>query len=125
MGRIREYDEVPVAVGTVLGADTPAGAWTKLPSLPDREGFAGAFAGVSHGALIVAGGANFPDQKPWAGGKKMWTDTVFVLEKPGGEWKVAGKLPRPLGYGVSGSHGAGGVCVGGRGADRRRPDAGR
>jgi N-acetylneuraminic acid mutarotase len=36
-----------------------------------------------------------------------------MLEGPRGSWKVAGKLPRPLGYGVSVSHGGGVVCVGG------------
>lgn len=76
------------------------------------------FAGVSGGALLAAGGANFPDKKPWEGGKKIWYDTVFVLEKPDGQWKVAGKLPRPLGYGVSVTHGGGVVCVGGSDAER-------
>jgi N-acetylneuraminate epimerase len=100
-----------------------AGEWTRLPPLPDKEGFAGSFAGVSNGALLVAGGANFPDKKPWEGGQKQWYDTVFVLEKPGGEWKVAGKLPRALGYGVSVTHGAGVVCVGGSDAERHFADA--
>ena len=76
-----------------VGSNALAGKWAKLPAIPDKEGFAGAFAGVSHGSLIVAGGANFPDKKPWDGGKKIWYDTVFVLERPDGEWKVAGKLP--------------------------------
>ena len=97
--------------------------WARPPSLPDRQGFAGPFAGVSHGALLVAGGTNFPDRKPWDGGKKVWYDTVFVLEKPNAEWKVAGKLPRPLGYGVSVTHGNGVVCVGGSDADRHYADA--
>ena len=35
------------------------------------------------GAILVAGGANFPDKKPWEGGKKVWYDTVFVLETAG------------------------------------------
>lgn len=80
------------------------------------------FVGVSGGALLAAGGANFPDKRPWEGGKKIWYDTVFVLEKPDGQWKVAGKLPRPLGYGVSASHGSGVVCVGGSDADRHYAD---
>jgi N-acetylneuraminic acid mutarotase len=105
------------------GADAPVGGWTRLPPLPDKEGFAGAFAGVSRGALVVAGGANFPDRKPWEGGKKVWHDTVFVLERPDGEWKAVGRLPRPLGYGVSASHGAGVVCVGGSDASRHYADA--
>jgi N-acetylneuraminate epimerase len=94
----------------------------QLPSLPDREGFAGSFAGVSHGALLVAGGANFPDKKPWDGGKKVWTDAVFVLEKPTGEWKIAGWLPRPLGYGVSATHRDGVLCVGGSNATHHYTD---
>lgn len=80
---------------------------------PDKHGFAGAFAGVSHGSLIVAGGANFPDKKPWEGGTKVWYDSVYVLDRPDGEWQVAGRLRRPLGYGVSVTHGNGLICVGG------------
>ncbi|HVK14289.1 MAG TPA: hypothetical protein VM597_36445 [Gemmataceae bacterium] len=99
------------------------GEWTKLAPLPDREGVAGPFAGVSNGALLVAGGANFPDRKPWDGGKKVWHDTVYALDKPTGAWKVAGKLPRPLAYGVCVSHGPGVVCVGGSDPDRHYPDA--
>jgi len=95
--------------------------WSKLPSLPDKEGFASMFAGVSGGALLAAGGANFPDKRPWEGGKKIWYDTVFVLEKPDGAWKVAGKLPRPLGYGVSVNFG-GVLCVGGSDAERHYAD---
>src|SRR4051812_40526979 len=78
-----------------------AGEWKQLPSLPDVEGFAGSFAGVSNGALLVAGGGNFPGKKPWEGGAKVWYDTVYVLENPSAKWKVAGNLPPPLGYGVS------------------------
>ena len=43
-------------------------AWRELPPLPDAHGFAGAYAGVSGGNLIVAGGANFPDGAPGDGG---------------------------------------------------------
>jgi N-acetylneuraminate epimerase len=90
-----------------------AGEWEKLPPLPGELGFAGSFAGVSNGALLVAGGSNFPDKKPWEGGAKAWYDTVFVLERPDGAWKNAGKLARPLGYGVSATYHDGLVCAGG------------
>lgn len=96
-------------------------AWERLPSLPDQEGFAGMFAGVSNSTLLVAGGANFPDKKPWNGGKKVWYDTVFAL-KPDSKWEVVGKLPRPLAYGVSVSHRGGVVCVGGSDATKHYAD---
>ncbi len=87
--------------------------WKPLPSLPDAEGFAGSFAGVSGGALLVAGGTNFPDKRPWEGGTKIWYDTVYALEKADGAWTKAGKLPKPNGYGVSISTPDGLVCIGG------------
>lgn len=92
---------------------SPAADWQTLPALPDAEGFAGVFAGVSEGALLVAGGANFPDAPPWRGGTKTWYDTVFALESPEGAWKRLGRLPRPNGYGVSVTTADGVVCAGG------------
>ena len=35
--------------------------WERLPDLPDAEGFAGSYAGVHGEMLLVAGGANFPE----------------------------------------------------------------
>lgn len=99
-----------------------AGEWKQLPSIPDMEGFAGSFAGLSNGALLVAGGANFPGKKPWEGGAKVWYDTVFVLESPTAKWKVVDRLPRPLGYGVSVSHNNGVICAGGSDRDRHYAD---
>jgi|JI6StandDraft_1071083.scaffolds.fasta_scaffold01603_12 N-acetylneuraminate epimerase len=78
-----------------------AADWSQLSSLPDKEGYAGAFAGVAGGALIVAGGTNFPDKMPWDGGTKTWYDLVHVLREPEGKWELAGRLPKPNGYGVS------------------------
>lgn len=76
--------------------------WNELRPIPDSVGFAGSFVGVSEGALMVAGGANFPNGgTPWNGGIKKWYDHVYVLEPDAGEWKLAGKLPMPLGYGVA------------------------
>lgn len=76
--------------------------WSQATMIPDPDGFAGSFAGISGGALVVAGGANFPGgTRPWSGGVKTWHDWIFVLEKPDGQWRQAGLLPRPMGYGVS------------------------
>lgn len=102
---------------TALSAEKSP-AWKQLPSLPDPLGVAGPFAGVSGGALLVAGGANFPDKMPWEGGKKVWHDRVWVLEKPDGAWRDAGALPGPLGYGVSATWRDGVICAGGSDAER-------
>ena len=97
--------------------------WNQLPPIPDPIGVAAPFAGVSGGALLVAGGANFPDKMPWEGGKKVWHDRVWVLDAPDGKWREAGKLPRARGYGVSVTHGDGVVCVGGSDSDRHYAEA--
>ncbi len=77
----------------------PAGAvsldWEALPPLP--EAISGQAVGVHNGALIVAGGSNFP-VSPFQGGKKQWKDGLYVLE-PGAEaWLPAGTLPGPRAY---------------------------
>lgn len=98
--------------------------WKTLAPLPDELGFAGAFAGESNGALIVAGGANFPGGPPWQGHAKIWHDRIFVLSEPDGQWQLAEeRLPRPLGYGVAVTLAGGVVCVGGSDADRHYADA--
>ncbi|HZI30920.1 MAG TPA: exo-alpha-sialidase, partial [Candidatus Binatia bacterium] len=91
--------------------------WKQLPPLPDPLGFAGAFAGVSDHALIVAGGANFPHGMPWDGGQKAWHDSIFVLTNADGKWLTGFKLSRPLGYGVSVSTADGVICAGGSNAE--------
>jgi N-acetylneuraminic acid mutarotase len=92
--------------------------WNQLPALPDSEGFAGTFAGVSGGALIVAGGANIVGER-WSDPlEKRWYDTVFVLEKPQAQWRIGFRLPHPIGYGVSISTPDGLICIGGSDATR-------
>ncbi|MBZ4192457.1 galactose oxidase [Niabella beijingensis] len=91
--------------------------WGTLDKIPDTVGFAGSFAGVSNQALIVAGGANFPGKgAPWLGTKKVWYDDIFVLKDPAGKWERAGRLPQPLGYGVSISSKEGLIIIGGSNA---------
>ena len=106
-----------------LSCATQEPAKPEIPDLPDKEGFAGMFAGVSHDALLVAGGANFPERKPWEGGTKVWHDTVYVLESKTSEWKTAGRLPRALAYGVAVTSGDGVVMVGGADATKHYADA--
>ena len=97
-------------------------SWKALPPLPEPLGVAGPLAGVSGDALLVAGGAHFPDKMPWEGGRKVWLDTVWVLERPDAAWRVAGKLPGPLGYGVSVSHRGSVVCAGGSDSERHHAE---
>ncbi|HRP54908.1 sodium/solute symporter [Agriterribacter sp.] len=88
--------------------------WNTLSPYPDKDGWAGSYAGVSNGALIIAGGANFPDDtRPWNNGKKAWHKKIFVLEMPDGSWKEAGSLPREMGYGVSLTYNNSLLCIGG------------
>ncbi|HWB02992.1 MAG TPA: hypothetical protein VG796_08215 [Verrucomicrobiales bacterium] len=92
--------------------------WRKLAPIPEPLGVAAPFAGVSGNTLIVGGGANFPDKMPWEGGRKVWHDKVWILEAPEGKWREAGKLPRPLAYGVSVSVNSCMLCIGGSDAVR-------
>ena len=98
-------------------------SWQTLTALPDKEGFAGAFAGVSQNVLLVAGGANFPDKMPWEGGTKVWYDAVFALRDPKGNWERVGKLPKPNGYGVSLTDDRGLICLGGGDSSENFKDA--
>ncbi|HWE02737.1 MAG TPA: hypothetical protein VG326_10035 [Tepidisphaeraceae bacterium] len=113
---------VVTSATSIARAEAPPLHWESLPSIPDREGFASPFAGSHHGALIVAGGANFPDKRPWEGGTKMWYDSVFVLAAPDQMWKSGFKLPRPVAYGVSVNTPDGIVCIGGGDAKRHFQD---
>ena len=98
-------------------------AWKELPPIPDKEGFAGMFAGVSNGALICMGGANFPEAMPWDGGKKVWYDNIYILEKGASSWKLAEeKLPRPIAYGVSFTYGNQIILAGGSDATTHYDD---
>ena len=59
-------------------------------------------AGNSHGALIVAGGTDFPTPL-FEGGAKVWYDTVHVLERGAAAWATPLRLPNPLAYAAAAS----------------------
>jgi N-acetylneuraminic acid mutarotase/predicted RNase H-like HicB family nuclease len=104
---------LPLLCLTSLACANDALSWKQLPPLPESLGVAAPFAGTSGGALLVGGGANFPDKMPWEGGAKVWHDRVYVLERPDTAWRAVGKLPQSLAYGVSVTHRDRVVCVGG------------
>ena len=100
----------------------------EIPQLPEtgygqQLGYAGPYAGHHNGALIIAGGANFPEGLPWekVNGKnpdKVYHDSIiYYLKDKEGNWqpKVSDlKLPDISGYGASVSHPEFGViCIGG------------
>ena len=59
---------------------------------------------------------------PWEGGRKVWYDTAYVLDRANGPWRAACKLPRPLGYGVSVTTHEGLICIGGSDANQHVRD---
>lgn len=96
-----------------------------LPPLPDPVGVAGPFVGIDGGVVIVAGGANFAP--PVWEATKAWHDAIFAMV-PGEDgaawrWVDAGRLERPLGYGVAVTTSQGVVCVGGNDANATYADA--
>ncbi|WP_316810911.1 hypothetical protein [Pedobacter heparinus] len=87
--------------------------FTELDSLPDTEGYAGMFAGVSKGRLFCFGGANFPGKRPWEGGKKKWYKEIYMLQEGKGWLKLADTLPSALGYGITVSYKNQFIVIGG------------
>lgn len=91
---------------------------TKLPQKAMHEGVAGSFSGQVDKWFIMAGGSYFPEGKPWQGGKKHFSDEVFVFDTSSNfkngvvfQGKV---LPTPLAEGAYASLPSGLVCIGGQ-----------
>jgi N-acetylneuraminic acid mutarotase len=59
---------------------------------------------------------------PWEGGKKVWHEGIWALDIKSGAWSEAGKLPRPLAYGVSVRWVSCLLCIGGSDAERPRAE---
>lgn len=97
--------------------------WCTVAKLQNADGstslgFAGAVNAVYNDALLVAGGANFPDKMPWEGGKKYYSDNIQILLKQNGHyvWSTkTSKLPEPIAYCGNTSTDLGVVYAGGEG----------
>jgi len=111
--------------------------WDSLPPLPPaagmkvQPGLAGAFAGVHKDALILAGGANFPDGLPWvklpdgSKPKKIYHTDIYVLLKAGDKYTWTNsdvKLPKGYSYGVSITTDDGLICIGGEWGKKFKSD---
>lgn len=114
---------------SLAATETMSLQWDQLPAVPPsagqtkQPGVAGPFSGVHGDALIVAGGANFPDKLPWEGGAKIWWDDIWVLENlsaktPSWASDRTFRLPRRIGYGISVDTADGVICAGGHDTER-------
>jgi solute:Na+ symporter, SSS family len=124
-----------VALFLLSGGDLPAqpsGAeslkspltWKQVAELPAKHGLAGPIVGMHEGALIVAGGANFPDGRPWEGAAKVWHDEIYILRPTASTWEtLPDRLPTPLAYSVCVTTPRGIAVIGGNNADGVLSDA--
>ncbi|WP_091864988.1 sodium:solute symporter family transporter [Pricia antarctica] len=93
----------------------------QLPDLPAMAndsvsfGYAGMMGGTHNGAILAVGGANFPTGLPWKGGKKVYSDAIYVLgDAQDAHWIESDQtLPSPLAYGASVSTSEGILIIGG------------
>ena len=86
-----------------------------------EQGVSAPFAGSVDGALLVAGGCNFPEVPAAEGGAKVFYNKVYVLvqpESPEARWQEVGALPVPLAYGVGVTLPDGVACIGGTDGSR-------
>lgn len=121
---LRSYEVKRAAINT---SDV---SWLQVPDLVPghgqqiQEGLAGVFAGYCKDVLLVAGGTNFPGA--WAriqagnnyaheGLKKKWYTDIYALVE--GRWRVAGRLPTALAYGLTFETDDGLLLIGGEQAE--------
>ena len=81
-----------------------------------NKGVSAAFAGVTRGQLIVAGGCNFPHVAAVWGGEKVYYDYIWATPVNAGtesRWTLAGRLPVASAYGITVSDEDGLICLGG------------
>ncbi len=85
-----------------------------------NEGLAGSFFGKHGDWFILAGGANFPNGKPWEGGAKTFSKEIFVFSESNNQFQsltVSNKLPFGVAEGAYVSTPSGLLCIGGQTAD--------
>jgi len=82
-----------------------------------QPGLAGPVCGAHGNFVLVAGGANFENGLPWRGGKKVYHDEIYLMEKTGSDefaWKQSTvKLPFPMAYPACVSTQEGVLSIGG------------
>ena len=144
---------VLLALPLISQAQTNTLNWEQIGELPDATGLdaqqsntgvGGAFVGVHNGALIIAGGANFPvaeghglwdeetrktyDDRIWVatraeGSDRDGDDIISAKERPLNWRDTALTLPGKRAYGASASHALGVIMVGGSDGSRNYSDS--
>jgi len=98
--------------------------WKQMPEIPpapgsDKQpGLTGLFAGVSNGALLVGGGANYENSSPEQEEREvLYQNDIYILttdENDNYRWITGNELPVNVAHGVSIGWGNGLLCVGGK-----------
>ncbi len=77
--------------------------------VPQGHGTAGAFIGaIDDKTVIIAGGSDFPEGRPWEGGKKSFLDKIWILKKVESGFQCTEIEDTRLPWGLSG--GCSAVC---------------
>lgn len=98
-------------LATALGGDASVLDVTELAAWPSGPGRGGPVAGQWDGQLVVAGGANVPNDSVWDT-DTVWHDDVHVLDLAAGTWTTLdATLPRPTAYAVCLTHPTRGILV--------------
>ncbi|MFI3294515.1 MAG: cyclically-permuted mutarotase family protein [Rikenellaceae bacterium] len=63
-------------------------------------GVSAPYSGVSGGAVLISGGANFPEVSAADGGVKAYYDQIFALLESG-DWAEVGRMDSPRAYGAT------------------------
>jgi len=101
--------------GSALRAAPPF-VWERLSDLPDPVGLKGAYAGMSNGWVLLAGGSNFPVPRA-AGGTKAFADRIYVrsVEVADAPWReVSERLSFGFAEGAAVTVGDGVIAIGGQ-----------
>ncbi len=81
----------PGASRAAESAPVVTNEWKVLAPLPDPVGYAGMFAGVLQGRLVTGGGSQW-DKPSWLKGTKRYSDRMFALATPAGNWVEQGHV---------------------------------
>ena len=114
-----------ISIFTVNATECTVGKAAVMP-VAEKHGSAGAFIGKVGDIVLIAGGSDFENAKPWEGGVKSYFDKVWAVTDAGGRLSCREvedvRLPVSLGNGCAAGDGKTMFCIGGMNADGRSED---